>query len=212
MSIYRPGGLELTRYALQKIDVNPGEHLLDIGCGDGSAALCAMREFGLKVTAIDRDERAVCEARSRGVDARVMDAETMDISGMYFDTILMECVLSLVAQRESVLQRACSMLRPSGHLVISDVYQKASSTRNDSCTEGTRIQPEPLKVLLESMGMELVLCEDRTKDLKTFLAQAILSYGSLDAWFEAEGGWSPCSCQYGKGTGYVLLAFRRNHA
>lgn len=198
----------MTRYALQKIEVKPGGHLLDIGCGDGSAALCAMREFGQQVTAIDRDGRAVCEACSRGVDARVMDAEALDLSGMHFDTILMECVLSLVEQRESVLRQACSMLCPGGHLVISDVYQKMICTEQ----QDGRIDLKKLFHLLERLGMELFLCEDRTKDLKTFLAQAILSHGSLDAWFEAEGGWSPCSCRYDKGTGYFLLAVRKNHA
>ena len=41
MSILRPGGLELTRYALEKAGVKPGSELLDVGCGDGSAAAFA---------------------------------------------------------------------------------------------------------------------------------------------------------------------------
>lgn len=208
MSVYRPGGLDLTRYALTKIGAKPGEGLLDIGCGDGCAALCAAQEFGQRVVAVDLDEHAVQSACSRGVDARRMDAAQLELGGMMFDTILMECVLSLVEEKEAVLRQVCALLRLGGHLIISDVYQKAD------CSEKQKemIDLDDLMCLLDSMGLECTLCEDRTRDLKNFLAQAIMSHGSLKAWFEAEGGWRPCSCQYGKGTGYFLLSVRKQYA
>ncbi len=37
---------------LKKLDLRPGMHLLDIGCGWGALALKAVREYGVKVTAI----------------------------------------------------------------------------------------------------------------------------------------------------------------
>lgn len=208
MSVLRPGGLELTRYALQKTEVKQGELLLDIGCGDGSAALCAMQEFGQRVIAVDREEQAVLISRSLGVDARRMDAAELALDGQVFNTVLMECVLSLVEQKEQVLGRIHDLLRPGGHLIINDVYQKLDcGDQKNAC-----VDLKELACLLEKLGMEIFFYEDRTKDLKTFLAQAIMSHGSLDAWFEAEGGWSPCSCQYGKGTGYFLLAVRKSYA
>lgn len=212
MSIYRPGGLDLTRYALTRIGAKPGETLLDIGCGDGTAAACAMEEFGQHVVAVDRDENAVCRARSRGVDARRMDAMHLELGSMVFDTVLMECVLSLIEQKEIVLQQVCDLLRPGGHLIISDVYQKSAGSAETDCGQKERVDLDGLRCLLDDMGMECVHCEDRTRDLKTFLAQAIMNCGSLEAWFEAEGGWKPCSCQYGKGAGYFLLSVRKRNA
>lgn len=208
MSIYRPGGLELTRYALRQIGAKPGEALLEIGCGDGTAAACAAQEFGQRVVAVDRDGQAVRKARSRGVDARRMDAADLELGGSVFDTAFMECVLSLIEEKERTLRQVCALLRPGGHLIISDVYQKAD------CSEKREelIDLDQLMCLLDGMGMERVQCEDRTRDLKTFLAQAIMSHGSLEAWFEAEGGWKPCLCQYGKGAGYFLLTVRKKYA
>lgn len=209
MSIYRPGGLELTRYALTQMGVKQGDALLDIGCGDGSAALCAQQEFGQRVVAVDRDEQAVREACSRGVDARRMDASALELGSLVFDAVLMECVLSLVGQKEQALRQACSVLRPGGFLMLSDVYRKADGPERQ---EGL-IDLDELRRSLEELGMEPVLCEDRTRDLKTFLAQAVMSHGSLEAWFEAEGGWKPpCSCHYGKGVGYFLLLVRKSDA
>lgn len=209
MSIYRPGGVELTRYALEKIKAAPGAVLLDVGCGDGTAAQCAQNEFGLCVTATDIDEEAVTRAKARGVDARCADIETMDIPERLFDIVLMECVLSLLDPKKRVLEKICSMLCPGGYLILSDLYRKNECA---DAHEGT-IDLKVMVKWLKELGMECTACEDRTRDLKAFAAQAVMSHGSVRAWFEAEGGWKPSGlCRFDKGMGYFLLFARKAHA
>lgn len=207
MGIFRPGGLELTRYALEQIRPEPGSTLLDIGCGDGTAAQCARQEFGLRVTGIDPDEQAVSRARALGINARVGNAGGLDLPAQSCDLILMECVLSLVGEKERALERICPALRPGGHLILSDLYCK------DAPAGDATLDLPALLTLLKELGLERVLCEDRTRDLRSFLAQAIMSCGSVAAWFEAEGGWKPSAlCHYGKGMGYFLLIVRKSDA
>lgn len=207
MGIFRPGGLELTRYALAQLQPAPGSTLLDVGCGDGTAAQCAQQEFGLRVSAVDPDPEAVSRACARGIDARIGSAAGLELSQPFFDIVLMECVLSLVGEKERALERICSALRPGGALILSDLYQK------DAPAGTAALELPTLIGQLKALGMERVLCEDRTRDLKSFFAQAIMSCGSVAAWFEAEGGWKPPSlCHYGKGMGYFLLIVRKSDA
>lgn len=207
MGIFRPGGLELTRYALEQIRPAPGSALLDVGCGDGTAAQCAQREFGLRVTAIDPDPEAVSHACALGIDARVGGAAELEFPAQSFDLVLMECVLSLVGEKERALERIRSVLRPGGCLILSDLYRK------DARAGDTALDLPALTGRLKELGLQSVLCEDRTRDLNSFIAQAIISCGSVAAWFEAEGGWKPSAlCHYGKGMGYFLLIVRNGDA
>ena len=66
MGLCRPGGLELTEYALKKAGIKPGNKILDIGCGDGTAAAFIKEKFGCEVIGIDNDEEAVKKAKEAG--------------------------------------------------------------------------------------------------------------------------------------------------
>lgn len=204
MGVCRPGGLELTRYGLKKANAAPGAAMLEVGCGDGTAACCAQREFGLRVTAIDVDESAVTRARAKGIDARCADVRTADFPAGRFDLILMECVCSLIGEKELFFPRLSAMLCPGGYMILSDLHKH-------TCGEG--FDPWDVIGWQGAEEMECVIMEDRTHDLRTFLAQAVMSCGSVDAWFEAEGGWKPSGfCRYDREMGYFLLLLRKKNA
>lgn len=239
MSILRPGGLELTRYALNAAHVKPGGALLDVGCGDGTAAAMAREEFGLMVTAIDKDEISVAAAKEKGVNARIMDAAALDFSSRCFDAVMMECVFSALERQEEALHEAYCVLRPGGTLIISDVYcrrpdmerwrQEYSETmarfrltrREGECENQQTLPPsicqdgalvlDGLQMLLDELELETVLFEDRTEDLKTFLGQAIFDHGSIKAWLQTQGDRACCACT-GENTGYFLLIARKKDA
>lgn len=71
----RVGGFvaELGEAALDLLDPQPGEHILDIGCGEG-ALTQKIVERGATVVGIDNSESMVAAAKARGLDARLMDA------------------------------------------------------------------------------------------------------------------------------------------
>jgi len=240
MSIYRPGGEELTRHALQLAGLHPGNELLDIGCGDGDAALLAQNEYGLKVTAVDIDKDAVARAASAGVNAREMDASALEFSSRCFDAVMMECVFSCLDRQEESLHEAWCMLRPGGVLMMSDVYCRAPDIERwqkdyreamalfrrpreeGDCESGEKL-PSPycqdgaivmdgLYGLLDELDMEVMVFEDRTGDLKAFIGQAIFDCGSLEAWFDSQGGWKNCECTRRGDLGYFLLIARKKNA
>lgn len=239
MSILRPGGMELTRYAMERAGARGGQSLLDIGCGDGSAAAWLQDGLGLTVSAVDKDAKSVAAAKDKSVDAREMDAAALDFPSRSMDFVTMECVLSALERQEEALHEAYCVLRPGGQLIISDLYRRTPDTdrwREDyrralaafraprshgDCGEHDILPPslsqdgalvmEGVNALLKELELERVLFEDRTEDLKQFMGQAIMDYGSVQEFFRAQGGWSPCACA-AKDTGYFLLIARKKDA
>ena len=62
---------------LELLQAQPGERILDLGCGDGvlTEKLIAT---GAQVVGVDGSADMVAAARQRGIDARVMDGKTWD--------------------------------------------------------------------------------------------------------------------------------------
>lgn len=239
MSIKRPGGLELTRYALTRAGATPGQSLLDIGCGDGSAARLAKDEFRLNVTAVDTDEKAVASAADKGIDARVMDAAALSIPSRSFDIVTMECVFSVLSRQEEAFHEAYCVLKPGGSLILSDVYRPRPDLdrwrreyreamalfrrpRSEGDCENETPLPSPycqdgalvldgLQMLLDELDMETVLLEDRAGDLKAFLGQLIFDFGSIGKGLREL---NCCRGEIGKGEGlgYFLLIARKKNA
>ena len=80
------------RRALRECDVQPGERMLEIGCGWGALAECAAREFGAEVTGVTLSAEQLVWARRRLADAglpgelRLQDYR--DITDGPFDAIV----------------------------------------------------------------------------------------------------------------------------
>ena len=59
--------------ALDLLDPQPGEHILDVGCGDGTLT-AQIVDRGASVVGIDNSVSMIGAARARGLDVRLMDA------------------------------------------------------------------------------------------------------------------------------------------
>jgi 16S rRNA (guanine1207-N2)-methyltransferase len=72
-----------TRLLLERIEVNPGENCLDIGCGYGPIGLVMARLSGTgKVTMVDKDFVAVDYARKNTEANGITNCETMLSNGL----------------------------------------------------------------------------------------------------------------------------------
>ena len=73
---------------LDLLAAEPGEHILDLGCGDGRLSL-RIAESGARVVGVDAAPDMVAAARARGIDARVMSGEALTFQDA-FDAVLHE--------------------------------------------------------------------------------------------------------------------------
>ena len=93
----------------------PGERILDVGCGDGvlSEKLMAM---GCRVVGVDGSAAQVEAARMRGVDARVMDAEHLRFTND-FDAVFSNAALHWMKRADDVIAGVWRALVPGGRFV-----------------------------------------------------------------------------------------------
>src|SRR5918998_1999171 len=83
---------ERLRQIVDSLDLQPGERVLEIGCGHGVAATYAC-EKGAKLTAIDRSPKMVAAAAKRNqrfpdAEFLVAELERLDLGERRFDKIL----------------------------------------------------------------------------------------------------------------------------
>jgi SAM-dependent methyltransferase len=93
----------------------PGERILDLGCGDG-ALTEAIVAAGAEVVAVDGSADMVRAARARGLDARVVDGQRMDFAGG-FDAVFSNAALHWMPDAAAVVAGVKRALKPGGRFV-----------------------------------------------------------------------------------------------
>src|ERR1700744_2108432 len=92
-----------------------GETILDLGCGDGQLS-AVLQQKGARVVGVDIDEQAVAQALSRGIDARVQDAQHLQFRAD-FDAVFSQAAIHWMPQADKVFQGAWRALRAGGRFV-----------------------------------------------------------------------------------------------
>jgi len=110
--------------------IEPGQAVLEIGCGTGGLA-ARMAARGARVVAIDVSEPMLALARTTApaVELHHMTAvEIGDLGAERFDRIVATLSLSELSEAEvdHVVRGAARLLRPGGRLVVADEVPPAS--------------------------------------------------------------------------------------
>jgi SAM-dependent methyltransferase len=110
----RVGGFvaELGGAALDLLDPQAGERILDVGCGEGTLTRRIM-ECGAEVLGIDDSPEMVRFAREKGVDAVLMDAADMPFVAE-FDAAFSNAVLHWVLEKEQAARAIFRSLKLGG--------------------------------------------------------------------------------------------------
>ncbi|HET9355927.1 MAG TPA: methyltransferase domain-containing protein [Sphingomicrobium sp.] len=98
--------------ALELLDPQPGEHILDIGCGDGTLTL-EIKQRGADVVGIDTSLSMVAAAKAKGLDARLMDAAELKFSEA-FDAAFSNATLHWILAKDRAARAIWFALKYGG--------------------------------------------------------------------------------------------------
>ena len=106
---------ELGLPVVELLAPQPGERLLDLGCGDG-ALTEKLVTCGCSVVGVDASSAQVEAARGRGLDVRVMSGEALQFE-CEFDAVFSNAALHWMKKPDAVLAGVHRALRPDGRFV-----------------------------------------------------------------------------------------------
>ena len=109
------------RLLLDRLDLQPGQKLLEIGCGWGSLAEIAARDYGVHVTGLtlSEEQKAYADARLKGLPAEIRLTDYRDVDGT-FDAVASVEMVEAVGQEywPAYLGSIARVLKPGGRAAL----------------------------------------------------------------------------------------------
>jgi len=93
----------------------PGERILDLGCGNGTLT-ARIAELGARVVGLDASPELVAAAVEKGLDTRLGDGRALGFSGE-FDAVFSNAALHWMNDPDAVLDGVHRALAPGGRFV-----------------------------------------------------------------------------------------------
>lgn len=108
---------------LRNLGVGPGWSCLDVGAGGGTVTtwLAETTKDARQITALDRDTSLLQHLESTGLN--IVEADVTDPAldlGRQFDLVYARFLLMHMRERDTLLDRLASWVKPGGLLVVSD--------------------------------------------------------------------------------------------
>lgn len=106
---------DLAMPVVELLDPQPGERILDLGCGDGVLTK-KLEDMGCELIGIDSSPELVQAARELGLDVTVKDATAMNFCGE-FDAVFSNAVLHWIKDADRAIRNVFAALRSGGRFV-----------------------------------------------------------------------------------------------
>jgi 27-O-demethylrifamycin SV methyltransferase len=121
----------LTTLMVEAARLEPGQRVLDVGCGTGAPACRLATEHGVEVVGITTSAVGVEAARARaaeaavtGVTFEVRDGTDNGLPEASFDRVWVLESSHLMPDRAALLHECARVLRPGGRVVLCDIIRR----------------------------------------------------------------------------------------
>ncbi len=200
-----PGGADTAREFVAMLELRPGQHVLDAGCGIGGAAFLMAKECGVTVEGIDLSrnmvEMAINRCRELGLEgkAKFRHGDLMSLDAeRRFDAVYSRDVFLHVQNKPALFRLLLKALKPGGRLLITDYCcgPGSLSASFESYLQARRYfltTVEDYGQMLEDAGFAPVRAVDLTSRFAEIhaleLARLERSGGAADELSELASGW-----------------------
>ena len=195
----RPGGFFLTDLGVKSCDFLPDARVLDVGCGCGATVERLVSLYQLQAIGLDPSELLLESGRRKNSDLNLIrgQGEDLPFPAENMDGVFAECALSVMEDLDQVLKEIFRVLKPSGWLVINDVYARnpdgllgLQELKLESCIRRA-LPKERLVNKLVEQGFKIVDWTDHTNLLTQLTVDLIMAHGSMiQFWLKT----TACSC------------------
>lgn len=154
---------------VELLSPRPGERILDLGCGDGALSV-KLVELGCAVVCVDSSLEMIEAARSRGLNARVMDGGSLQFDSE-FDAVFSNAALHWMKEPVRVIDGVQRALRPGGRFVgefggCGNVSKIVTALESALASRGKTVacpwffpRPEEYRSMLEAAGFKVKTIE-----------------------------------------------------
>ncbi|TYZ59744.1 hypothetical protein PybrP1_009819 [[Pythium] brassicae (nom. inval.)] len=179
------GGQSTTTEFVERLGLQQGERVLDVGCGIGGGDFYMARQFGVSVVGIDLSTNMVHRAletsmgdATTDVEFEICDATARDFSPESFDVVYSRDTILHIADKPALFAKFFRWLKPGGRVLISD-YCCGEQEQSDRfkayvASRGYHLlSPSQYGKVLESVGFTDVVAEDRTEHFVDVLKEEL---------------------------------------
>lgn len=109
-------------------EIRDGSKVLDIGCNNGEFISLLKNKKGCKVWGVDLSEVAIAEAKAKGLNVQIANAESLPFKDKMFDYVCLMEVLSHTMHPEIVLKEIRRVLKKDGVLLGSTPHRNLEAS------------------------------------------------------------------------------------
>ncbi|XP_044467061.1 phosphoethanolamine N-methyltransferase 1-like [Mangifera indica] len=178
------GGIETTKEFVAKLDLKPGQKVLDVGCGIGGGDFYMADKFDVDVVGIDLSVNMISFAIERAiglkysVEFEVADCTKKEYPDNTFDVIYSRDTILHIQDKPALFRSFFKWLKPGGKVLITD-YCKSSGTPSSEFSKYIEQRGYDLHdvkaygQMLWDAGFVDVIAEDRTDQFIKVLQQEL---------------------------------------
>ncbi|XXG80018.1 hypothetical protein AAC387_Pa09g0974 [Persea americana] len=180
------GGLGTTKEFVVKLELKPGQKVLDVGCGIGGGDFYMAENFDVEVVGIDLSvnmvsfalERAI--GRNCSVEFEVADCTKKSYPDNAFDVIYSRDTILHIQDKPALFRTFYKWLKPGGKVLISD-YCKRAGIPSPEFLEYIKQRGydlhniEAYGQMLKDTGFKEVIAEDRTNQFLNVLQRELVA-------------------------------------
>ncbi|OFX80249.1 MAG: arsenite S-adenosylmethyltransferase [Bacteroidetes bacterium GWE2_29_8] len=186
-------------------NIRKGDTVVDLGSGAGNDCFVARAIVGEegKVIGIDFTETMIAKAKTnaeklgfKNVQFRMGDIENMPLGGEIADVVVSNCVLNLVPDKRKAFSEIFRILKPNGHLSVSDVVItgslpdkiKEAGEMYAGCVSGAIDKNEYLKIIKDAGFVDVEIKKDKLIDIPEEILLKYISQEELKQLKESKTG------------------------